>query len=179
MWQISSWMCFVQKRFSAAHLLRTFLNCSIIFDFFENHFFTEESPGTNLSHSIVPPPCKLLCISDHNSLIYSIFCKFFILVPICYKRLQQPLFFIFKNFPHISQLKPWYKIQHPWTLNIFKRFSKRFCSKDAAIYSKKKFFLSSTIKFWILHAKIPPYTNFHAFFKICSEILLRTGTTTR
>ena len=134
MWQISSWMSFVQKRFSAAHLLRTFLNCSIIFDFFENHFLTEEFPGTNLAHSIAPP-CKLLCKSDHNSLIYSICCKFFILVPICCKRLQQPLFFIFKNFPHIFLVKPWYKIQHPWTLNIFKRFSKRFCSKDAAIYS--------------------------------------------
>ena len=48
MWQISTWMCFVQKRFSAPHLLRTFRNCSIIFDFVENHFLTEESPGTNV-----------------------------------------------------------------------------------------------------------------------------------
>ena len=132
MLQISSWMCFARKRFSAAHLLRTIWNCSIIFDFFENHFFTEESPGTNLSHLFLikcyfgrpllsvlrslleqichiqlPPPCKLLCISDHNSLIYSICCKFFILVPICCKRLQQPLFFIFNNFPHIFQVNPW------------------------------------------------------------------------
>ena len=94
-----------------------------------------------------PPPRKLLCISDHNSLIYSICCKFFILVPICYKRLQQPLFFIFKNFPHFLQVKPWYKVQHPWTLNIFKRFSKRFCSKDAAIYSKRGIFCLGQVRF--------------------------------
>ena len=126
----------------AAHILKLQHN----FWFLWKPFFTEEFPGTNLSHSIAPP-CKLLCISDHNSLIYSICCKFFILVPICCKRLQQPLFFIFKNFPHIFLVKPWYKIQHPWTLNIFKRFSKRFCSKDAAIYSNWGIFCLGQVRF--------------------------------
>ena len=69
-------------------------------------FPNEAHPGTDLSHAITPP-CKLLCQSTHKSLIYSICCKFFILVLICCKRLQQPLFFIFKNFPHISQVISW------------------------------------------------------------------------
>ena len=120
------------KWFSAAHLLRAIWNCGKIFDFFKNHFGTKEAPGTNLPHSFALP-CKLLWISDHNSLIYSICCKFFTLVPICCIRLQQPLFFIFKNFPHFFPLKPWFKIQHPWTLNIFIFFHEEHCKTKTTI----------------------------------------------
>ena len=74
-------------------------------------FLNKAHPGTDLSHAITPP-CKLLCQSTHKSLIYSICCKFFILVHICCKTMQQPLFKIFYLSQHV------FKCHHDITSRI-------------------------------------------------------------
>ena len=47
-----------------------------------------------------------------------------------------------------------------------------FCSNYAAVCCKKCIFGMSTRRRWFYLAKIPPQTKNHAFFKICSRILL-------
>ena len=85
-------------------------------------FWMRHTPGTDLSHAITPP-CKLLCQSTHKSLIYSICCKFFFLVPICCKTLQQLLFLIFYISQHVfkGHYDTTSRIHELWTfLQIFK-----------------------------------------------------------
>ena len=47
-----------------------------------------------------------------------------------------------------------------------------FCSNYAAVCCKKCIFGMSTRAHWFYHAKIPPYTKNHAFFKICSRVFI-------
>ena len=52
-----------------------------------------------------------------------------------------------------------------------------FCSNYAAVCCKKCIFGMSTRAHWFYHAKIPPYTKNHAFFKNCSRVFLFPLTT--
>ena len=71
--------------------------------------FIPDSPGTDLLHT---PPHATFYENLTISQIYCICCNlFFIFVRICC-------------------------IKHPWNLNILKRFSLRFCSKNAAVWNR-------------------------------------------